>query len=79
VAQEASIRSIKTVIEEDERIVQVRERVRKAAESQLGNGVIDATALLTKIADENAARLTSRLHQIQLIQEIYKLKYILNQ
>ena len=65
-------------MKEDSRIIDLRANVRKAAESQLANGIIDATALLTKISDENIARLTAQLHEIQLIQEIYQLKYTLD-
>lgn len=78
-SQMVSINGMQSIIMDDARIVELRKNVRKAAESQLDNGVIDATALLTKITDENVARLTSRYHDIQLRQEIYKLKYILNQ
>lgn len=78
-SQISSINGIRSIIEDDARIVRLRQSVRKAAESQLDNGVIDATALLTKISDENIAQLTSKLHEIQLLQEIYKLKYTLNQ
>ena len=78
-SQMVSINGMQSIIMDDARIVELRQNVRKAAESQLDNGVIDATALLTKITDENVARLTSRYHDIQLRQEIYKLKYILNQ
>lgn len=74
----AAIEGIRNVMKEDSRIIELRANVRHAAESQLENGVIDATALLTKISDENIARLTAQLHEIQLIQEIYKLKYTLN-
>lgn len=63
---------------DDARIVDLRSNVRKAAESRLRNGVIDATALLVKITDENQARLTAAYHEIQLIQSIYKLKNIIN-
>ncbi len=55
---------------DDARIVDLRSNVRKAAESRLRNGVIDATALLVKITDENQARLTAAYHEIQLIQSI---------
>uniref|UniRef100_UPI002574C2D2 TolC family protein n=1 Tax=Xylanibacter rodentium TaxID=2736289 RepID=UPI002574C2D2 len=79
ISQMVSINGMQSIIMDDARIVELRKNVRKAAESQLDNGVIDATALLTKITDENVARLTSRYHDIQLRQEIYKLKYILNQ
>lgn len=77
-SQNEAIAGLKEVIEEDSKIVELRVRIRKAAESQLANGIIDTTALLSKICDENVARLTSILHQIQLQQEIYKLKYTLN-
>lgn len=77
-SQIETIKGLRAVIKNDERIVTLRANVRKAAEYQLDNGVIDATALLTKISDENVAEIASKLHEIQLIQEIYKLKYTLN-
>lgn len=77
-SQIETIKGLRAVIKDDERIVALRANVRKAAESQLDNGMIDATALLTKISDENVAEIASKLHEIQLIQEIYKLKYTLN-
>lgn len=72
------IRGIRDVMKDDSRIMALRANVRKSAESQLQNGIIDTTALLTKITDENQAALTARYHEIQLVQEIYNLKYILN-
>ncbi|MDE7346988.1 MAG: TolC family protein [Muribaculaceae bacterium] len=77
-SQKEAIRGLREVMKDDSRIIQLRGNVRKAAESQLANGVIDATALLTKISDENIAQLNARLHEIQLIKEIYNLKYTLN-
>lgn len=74
----ASIDGLRKVIADDSRIIRLRTNVRRAAEAQLDNGIIDTTALLGKIADENVARLTARYHEIQLLQEIYELKYILN-
>ena len=72
------IDELKAVIKNNDRIVELRTNVRKAAESQLDNGVIDATALLTKLTDEKQARLTAVYHEIQLLQSIYELKYTLN-
>ena len=74
-----AIEGLKKVMEDDEEIIELRQNVRKAAESQLRNGIIDATALLSKITDENIARLTAKLHEIQYIQQIYNLKNTLNQ
>ena len=77
-AQTSEIDGLRSVTADDEKIVRLRSRVREAAESQLKNGEIDATALLSKITDENQARLTASYHEIQLIQSIYKLKNTLN-
>lgn len=76
--QEADIATMRKVMADDSRIVALRANVRKAAESQLRNGVIDATGLLTKITDENQAKLTAAYHEIELLRLIYQLKNTLN-
>ena len=76
--QRAAIDGMRKVMDDDARIVELMGRVRHAAESQLENGVIDATALLSKINDENQARLNSLYHKILLVQNIYQLKNTLN-
>lgn len=78
-SQNSNIDAIENLMKDDDRIIELRTNVRKAAESQLTHGIIDATALLTKITDENQARLQSAYHQIQLIQSIYQLKHTLNE
>lgn len=75
----ADISGLQEAMANDRRIVELRASVRKAAESQLANGVIDTTSLLSKINDENQAELTARYHRIQLLQRIYKLRNTLNQ
>lgn len=62
----------------DAKIIELRRSVRRSAESQLENGVIDATALLSKITDENRAELMARYHEIELLKKIYELKNTLN-
>lgn len=73
-----SIKGIEAVMKDDARIVELRRNVRMAAESQLRNGIIDATALTTKINDETQAALNASLHTIQRLQAIYNLKNTLN-
>ena len=77
--ENGEIDRLRKAIEEDNRIVELRQRVRKAAESQLVNGVIDTTDLLRKITDETTANLNRSTHEIELLQAIYKLKTTLNQ
>ena len=45
-SQLTRIRTLEDLIKEDSRIVELRGNVRKAAEAQLDNGVIDATAVI---------------------------------
>lgn len=74
----AEIATMREVMARDSDIVRLRANVRKAAESQLRNGVIDATSLLTKIDDENQALLTATYHEIEMLRLIYQLKNTLN-
>ena len=77
-SQLKTLEGLKNVMQDDAQIIELRGNVRKAAESQLRNGIIDATALLSKITDENLARQTAKFHEIQYIQEVYKIKNTLN-
>ena len=76
---DGEIARLRTAVDDDKRIVELRRSVRVAAESKLENGVIDATELLTKIADETTAILNRSMHEIELLQVIYRLKTTLNQ
>lgn len=77
-SQKETIDGLREVMANDARIISLRTSVREAAESQLRNGIIDTTTLLTKITDENQAKLTAQFHDIQLLLEITNLKYTLN-
>ncbi len=76
---DGEIARMRSALEDDNRIVELRRSVRMAAESKLNNGVIDATDLLRKIADETTANLNRSTHEIELLQAIYRLKTTLNQ
>lgn len=76
--QLSEIETMRKVMADDERIAGLRANVRRAAESQLRNGVIDANDLLAKITDENQANLTAAYHDIELLRLIYQLKNTLN-
>ena len=75
---QAEIRKQQAVLADDERIVELRTSVRKAAESRLANGVIDTTDLLSKITDEAAAAVNAAYHKIELAKTVYQLKHTLN-
>lgn len=77
-SQTGDIDAIRRVMADDERIVQLRRNVRRAAESQLENGVIDTFTLINKITDENRAEMTARYHEIELLKKIHQLRTTLN-
>ena len=78
VQKQTDIRQQQAVLAEDERIVELRTSVRKAAESRLANGVIDTTDLLGKITDEATAAINAAYHKIELVKTVYQLKHTLN-
>jgi len=74
-----SISSLRKVLAEDEKIVELRKRVREAAESKLRNGIIDSSDLLEKITAENNAAIEKSSREIELLKAAYELKYTVNQ
>lgn len=72
------IASLRDVMRDDERIVELRNSVITAARSQLDNGIIDATALLSKITDSELAENDMAQHHIELVKAIYNLNHLRN-
>ena len=70
-----SISRYRQLMADDEEIILLRSQVRKAAESKLAHGIIDVNDLLREINAENAARVQQSMHEIQMLKEIYNLKY----
>ena len=62
----------------DNEIITLRSKVRKAAESKLQHGIFDVNDLVKEINNENAARIQQAVHELQMLKEIYDLKYTLN-
>ncbi len=62
----------------DEEIISLRSSVRKAAESKLAHGIIDVNDLVKEINNENTARIQQSVHEIEMLKEIYDLKYATN-
>lgn len=77
--QEANIESMKRVIAHDEEILQLRREVLDAARAQLNNGILDTTALLSKITDAELAETDRETHSLELLQAQYKLYQTKNQ
>ena len=75
IQQNENIERYRKLMADDEAIISLRSAVRKAAESKLAHGIIDVNDLLKEINNESAARVSRSMHEIQMLKEIYDLKY----
>ena len=63
----------------DDRIVDLRTNLKRAAEVKLANGVISVADLVREIHAEEQARRTASLHRIQQLHSIYNYMYTINE
>jgi outer membrane protein TolC len=73
----ADITKAQEVLKTDAQIVTLREKVTKAASSQLDNGVITSSDYVSRLKEETQAKLNFEIHKIQLAKA--KLAYLYNQ
>ena len=77
--QNENINRYQTMMKSDDEIIVLRTNVRKAAESKLAHGIIDVISLLREINNENAAKTQQSIHEIDMLKEMYNLKYTNNE
>ena len=78
IRQNEDIERYRRLMAADEEIIALRSSVRKAAESKLAHGIIDVNDLVREINNENAARLQMSVHEIEMLKEIYDLRFTTN-
>ena len=78
IQQNENIEQYRRLMTDDEEIIALRSSVRKAAESKLAHGIIDVNDLVKEINAENAARVQQSMHEINLLKEVYDLKFTTN-
>jgi outer membrane protein TolC len=66
--QQAEIQKLQRLIQSDQKIIALRESVKKAAQAQLANQVITTNDYLREVNAEDQARQALILHQLQLLQ-----------
>ena len=78
IRQNETIAKYRKLMADDEEIISLRTSVRKAAESKLAHGIIDVNDMVKAINSENAALVQRSMHEIELLREIYNLRYTTN-
>ena len=77
IQQDENIARYRRQMADDEEIIRLRTAVRRAAESKLQHGIIDVNDLVREINAENAARVQQSLHEIEMLKEMYDMKFTL--
>ena len=78
IQQHENIARYQKLMAQDGEIISLRQAVRKAAESKLAHGIIDANDLVREINQEHAACVQQSVHEIEMLKEIYDNKYTTN-
>ena len=79
IQQNENITRYKKLMADDEEIISLRSAVRKAAESKLSHGIIDVNDLVREINQENAARVSQSMHEIEMLKQIYDNKFTIGE
>ena len=78
IQQNENIGRYKRLMGDDEELIVLRSAIRRAAESKLAHGIIDVNDLVREINAENAARVQRSVHEIEMLKEIYDLRFTTN-
>ena len=77
IQENENIERYQKMMADDEEIITLRSSIRKAAESKLSHGIIDVNDLVKEINNENAAKVQQRVHEVEMLKEIYDLEFVL--
>jgi len=76
--QVAEIQRYMKIMADDDAVIELREKVRKATEVGVINGAQSTSDLITEVSKEQIARQEKIVHEMELIKAIYELKNIKN-
>ncbi len=77
-SQQGEIDKLKKQISQDDEIIELRENIRSKSEIKVANGTETVNEMLCDINAVSNARLQKSLHEVQLLEQIQKLKTINN-
>lgn len=76
--QSGAVDNLREQLRQDDEIIMLRRRIREKAELRVANGTETVNEMLRDINAVSDAQLGKRLHEIQLLQEMYKIKHLNN-
>lgn len=78
IGQQERIRTLRMQLQEDDEIIRLRTRIRKAAEIKVANGTLSVTEMLRELTAESLARQTKAQHEMELLMEQFNMKQLTN-
>ncbi|GAB6394396.1 MAG: transporter [Bacteroidales bacterium] len=76
--KENEIDKYRELLRSDDEIISLRNSVKRSSEAKLANGTLTATDLMRDATAEQMARQDKIVHEIEMLQAIYHLKFITN-
>ena len=73
-----TVERLDTLMKNDDELLRLRANIRKAAEARVEEGTLTVTEMLREVLAEDQARQTKALHEMQRLQALYDMKYVLN-
>ena len=74
--EDSEIARLQQTLQDDERIVTLRQSLRVAAENKYENGIVTITDVVNAVTDESLALAAQALHQLELLKKKYELIHI---
>ena len=76
--KENEIDKYRELLKTDDEIIALRNSVKRASEAKVESGTLNASDLMRDVTNEQVARQSKVVHEIEMIQAIYNLKFITN-
>lgn len=73
-----AVERLDTLMKNDDELLRLRGNIRRAAEAKVEGGTLTVTEMLREVLAEDQARQTKIVHDIQRLQALCNIKYVLN-
>jgi len=76
--KENEVEKYREILKSDDEIIALRNSVKRSLEAKIANGTANGTDLMREVTAEALAKQDKVLHEIEMLQAIYNLKFITN-
>ena len=77
-SKENEVEKFREILKSDDEIITLRNSVKRSLEAKVANGTANVTDLMREVTAEALAKQDKILHEIEMLQAVYNLKFIIN-